>query len=238
MQLWFLMKRAFKQVFRGFSATVTDFGMNFASGIFISIVIQSFTFIGGAPSEACAYAPSIVYFQCIQPQDQLRVASMFICLGSMFSAISIAGNTFGREKVVFWRDSSSGMSVLPYYFAKFIIDFPRVILGATAYFIALIMFFPYSQSWVSFYYVILMMHFYSFAVGYAVSNSVPYAKFALYGIFCSLLWSMVLAGVSPSISNVANYPPVIKWLWDISVSFNIIQSVNNRYLDGWWKHFM
>jgi hypothetical protein len=65
----------------------------------------------------------------------------------MFAAISIAGNTFGREKVVYWRDTSSGMAVLPYYFGKIVIDIPRVILGASCYFIALIMFFPYSQRW-------------------------------------------------------------------------------------------
>lgn len=216
MQLWFLMKRAFKQVYRGFSATATDIAMNFLVGTFISIIIQSFTFVGGAPREACLYAPSFVYFQCTNPQDQLRVASMFICLGSMFAAISIAGNTFGREKVVYWRDTSAGMAVLPYYLSKFLIDFPRVTLGATAYFIALIMFFPYAQSWTSLYSVCLMMHFYSFAVGYAVSNTVPYPKFALYGIFTALMWSMVLAGVTPSIDKVAKYPQSIKWIWDVS----------------------
>ena len=143
---------------------------------------------------------------------------------------------------MYWRDTSAGMSVLPYYFAKFVIDFPRVILGATAYFLALIMFFPYAQSWTSFYSVILMMHFYSFAVGYAVSNTVPYPKFALYCIVFSLLWSMMLTGVSPSIEAV---PSGFKWIWDLSVrfighlilfsSFDIMNSF--RFLDTWWRPF-
>lgn len=99
MQFWYLMKRAFKQVYRGFAATATDLGLNFGAGILISTVISSFTFVGGAPSNSCSYAPTLVYFQCIAPQDQLRVAAMFICLGSMLVASIISGNTFGKEKV-------------------------------------------------------------------------------------------------------------------------------------------
>lgn len=62
-----------------------------------------------------------------------------------------------------------------------------------------------------------MMHFYSFVVGYALSNAVPYQKMALAGTGMALLWSLVLAGVSPTLESVQDYPPALKWLWNVSV---------------------
>ena len=115
MQGWFLMKRAFHQVYRDVNATLTDLAMNFAAGVFISVAIQGFSFVGGSPEKQCLYAPVNIFYLCLLPLDTMREAGMFICLGSMFACIAISGNTFGREKVVYWRDTASGMPVLPYY---------------------------------------------------------------------------------------------------------------------------
>jgi hypothetical protein len=56
MQGWFLMKRAFQQVYRDVNATLTDLAMNFAAGAFISVAIQGFSFVGGSPEKQCLYA--------------------------------------------------------------------------------------------------------------------------------------------------------------------------------------
>ncbi|KAJ3303577.1 hypothetical protein HDV03_003654 [Kappamyces sp. JEL0829] len=217
LQLWFLIKRAFNQVYRDVGATMVDLAMNFAAGIFISIAIQSMGYLGGNPEEICAWAPYNLFYQCKNPTDTLKIAGMFISLGSMFAGISIAGNTFGREKVVYWRDTAAGMPVLPYYLAKVIVDIPRIILGAISYFIALIMFFPYAQSWVNLLGMILMLHFYSFALGYALSTAVTYQKLSLYGVGLSLLWALVLSGVNPSLNDVSEFPSIIAWVWKVSV---------------------
>ncbi len=216
-QLWFLMKRGFNQVYRDVGATLVDLSMNFCAGLFISIAIQNMGFLGGNPEDVCLWAPYNVFYTCKFPVDTLRVAGMFICLGSMFAGISIAGNTFGREKVVYWRDTASGMSVIPYYIGKIIIDIPRIVLGATTYFIALIMFFPYAQSFVNLFFMVLMLHFYSFAVGYALSTAVSYQKLSLYGVGFALLWALVLSGVNPSLSDIKDIPPILSWVWDFSV---------------------
>jgi hypothetical protein len=148
---------------------------------------------------------------------------MFICLGVLFSGISVAGNTFGREKVVYWRDTAAGMPVIPYFFAKVLVDIPRIILGGTMFSVALVMFFPYQQSFVTLYLIVLCLHFYAFAIGYALSNSVPYSKLSLYGTGFSLLWALVLSGVMPALWDVLprppssdGYPAAIRWLWSVS----------------------
>jgi hypothetical protein len=173
----------------------------------------------------CSYAPVNINYTCRTAIDQLREAGMFISLGILFSGISIAGNTFGREKVVYWRNTSAGMSVLPYFFAKLIVDVPRIILGGTMYSVALVIFFPYSQSFVSLYCIILCLHFYAFALGYALFTAVSYSKMSLYGTGFALLWALVLSGVMPPLYDVLPRPPysegfpyVLRWLWDVSAT--------------------
>jgi hypothetical protein len=148
---------------------------------------------------------------------------MFICLGVLFSGISVAGNTFGKEKVVFWRDTASGMPVLPYFIGKITVDIPRIILGGTMYSIALVMFFPYAQPFFTLYLVVICLHFYAFALGYALSTAVAYSNMSLYGTGFSLLWALVLSGVMPSLYDVIprlpwseGFPSAIRWLWSFS----------------------
>jgi energy-coupling factor transporter ATP-binding protein EcfA2 len=224
-QTYYLMKRAFNQVYRNFSSTLVDLALNFTSGTFISIAVQNFGFIGAERIEMCLIGSVNMISRCRNPQDTLREAGMFICLGALFSGISIAGNTFGREKVVYWRDSASGMSVIPYFIAKFLVDIPRIVLGSTVYCFALVMFFKYSQSFITLYWIVLCLHFYAFALGYALSTAVSYSNYSIYGTGFSLLWSLALSGVIPSLDSVfpetienTGYPQAISWLWNFSGS--------------------
>jgi ABC-type multidrug transport system ATPase subunit len=225
MQVWFLMKRAYHQVYRNFSTSLVDLAMSFAAGMFISIAVQNFGFIGAEREEMCLIGSVNMISRCRNPQDTLREAGMFICLGALFAGISIAGNTFGREKVVYWRDTSVGMSVIPYFFAKIIVDIPRVVLGSTVYSFALVMFFKYSQSFVSIYWIVFCLYFYAFALGYALSTAVPYQKFAIYGVGFSLLWALAMSGVIPALKDIfpetsedPGYPEAVRWIWNFSGS--------------------
>jgi ABC-type multidrug transport system ATPase subunit len=71
MKGYFLMKRAFHQVFV-IKSILTDLALNFAAGLFISIAIQEFQFIGSNPDPMCAYTPRNLQPVCFQPIDKLR----------------------------------------------------------------------------------------------------------------------------------------------------------------------
>ncbi|KAJ3269984.1 hypothetical protein HDV01_000747 [Terramyces sp. JEL0728] len=226
LQGWFCMKRAVHQVYRNFNATLVDLALNFTAGLFISIAIQKFTYLGASPNEMCTYAPTNVAYQCQATVDTIRQAGMFIALGSLFVGISVAGNTFGYEKVVYWRDTASGMSVIPYYVAKALVDVPRILIGACVYFLSLITFFPYAQKFGFLLSVVICLHFYAFALGYALSTAVPYSKLAVYGTGFSLLWALVLSGVVPDLWDVkTSYPSVVQWFWEISAPRWAIEAI-------------
>jgi hypothetical protein len=72
MKAWFLMRRAAHQVYRTPQATLVDLGLNFTAGLFISIAVQEFGFVGGQPPEVCSFVPSNLQYLCVQPTDRLR----------------------------------------------------------------------------------------------------------------------------------------------------------------------
>ncbi|KAJ2998350.1 hypothetical protein HDV02_004565 [Globomyces sp. JEL0801] len=229
MQTWFLMKRAYHQTYRNPQTVLVDLAMNFSAGIFISIAVQKFNYLGRQPWQQCNWAPINIQWRCFSAVDQIREAGMFVSLGVMFAGLSVSGNTFGREKVVYWRDTASGMSAVPYFLAKVVVDLPRMIIGAMLYSSALTIFFPYAQKFTTIYGVVQGLYFYAFAMGYALSIAVNYAKLAIYGTGMSLLWALVLSGVMPPLEDVygkqeqngtrvpgTGYPEAVSWLWNVS----------------------
>nr|KAJ3408247.1 hypothetical protein HK105_003233 [Polyrhizophydium stewartii] len=236
MQIWLLMKRAFLQVFKTPQSVIVDMMLHFSAGIFISVAVQNFGFLGALPGSICATAPANLQWQCSRPEDHLKEAGMFVALGSLFAGISVGTNTFGREKVVFWRDTASGMNTIPYYLAKFIVDFPRVIIGATMFAIAVVLFFPYKQPFATLYAIIVCLYFNSFAMGYWISTAFPLAKTALIGTGFSLLWALVLSGVLPNLDDVSDFPNAAQWLWKISAARWGIEAFWLRELSAlWWS---
>ncbi|KAI8905545.1 P-loop containing nucleoside triphosphate hydrolase protein [Gorgonomyces haynaldii] len=220
MQFYYLMKRAALQVYKTAGKLMSEMILHFCAGLFISIAVQNFDFLGKNPQEVCSFTSINIVWFCQATVDQLGMAGMFICLGAMFAGISVGANTFGRERVVYWRDAASGMSVIPYFLAKFVVDIPRIVLGSTFYALALALFFPYRQAFVTLYILVVTIYFVSFAMGYWISTAFPLSRAALIGTGFALLWALVLSGVVPKLSEVKDpanpYPGIISWLWDVS----------------------
>ena len=218
MQLWLLMKRAFQQSFRDAQSIIFDLLLHFGCGTFISVATQNFSYLGNFPVEVCVSQARDLQWFCYTPLDKIKEAGMFISLGVLFAGISAGTTTFGREKVVFWRDSASGMSAIPYYFAKFVVDIPRVILAGIVYSVALLLFYPLQGRFVSVLLIVELLYFSAFAMGYFLSILVPPSKTALLGTGFALLWALVLSGVIPTLEDVYSEPVLtaVSFLWDLS----------------------
>ncbi|KAI8897471.1 hypothetical protein BC833DRAFT_593660 [Globomyces pollinis-pini] len=232
-QLWFLMKRAFSQLYRNSEQILINMVLNFASGVFISVAVQKFDYLGASPNELCLMAPWNNRASCFTAFDNIKQAGMFICLGAFFAGISVGTNTFGREKVVFWRDSASGMSAIPYYIAKVTMDIPRIVLGSSMYSMACILVFPYRQNFWNIFLLVVMLYMNAFAIGYWISIVFNQSSAALVGTGMSLLFSVGLSGVvpdldevfgSPANSNIPGvilevkdgYPKQLQYIWSLS----------------------
>ena len=217
LQLWLLVKRASKQVFRNARVMIFDVLLHFGCGVFISIATQNFTYLGSFDPEVCRLQTLSLQWQCYNATDNIRMAGMFVCLGVFFAGISAGTNTFGREKVVFWRDTASGMSAIPYYLGKFIVDIPRVIVAGAAYSAALVLFYPLKGFFVNLLLLVELLYFAAFSMGYFLSIVFSPAKTPLIGTGFALFWSLVLSGVLPDLTDVSKAPlNSFSFLWSIS----------------------
>jgi ABC-2 type transporter len=236
-QLWLLIVRSTQQTFGNPRGLIADIIINFLTGYCIALSNQNFDYLGANPPEVCLLAPWNLKGQCLRPIDYLREAGLFLSLGTLFSGISAGLITFGRERVVFWRDTASGMNTLPYYVAKNLVDIPRIVLGATSFTLSFIVFYRFRQDFFSLYALILVMYFVAFGMGYWISIIVPPQKSNIVAVAFALLWALVLSGVFPSLDKIyavdSVYPVFLRWLWGISaprwaIEYFWIREVNAR----------
>ncbi|CAJ0768934.1 9072_t:CDS:2, partial [Entrophospora sp. SA101] len=127
--------------YRNKTRFVIDELLSFVPGAFLSAAVSNFTYIGAPSQELCLVMPFVMLPNCLSLSDSLQDITIYMILGLTFCVIygnilkkifnqlkSLgSGSTFGYEKVVYWRDISSGMSAIPYFSTKVIADIPRLI---------------------------------------------------------------------------------------------------------------
>ncbi|KAJ3217020.1 hypothetical protein HK099_005623 [Clydaea vesicula] len=226
-QFWLLTKRSFLQIFRSSKSFIIDQLLHFCVGLFISIAIQHFEFVGRFPDSICVAVPMNLMGACAFSVDELRQSGMFISLGVLFAGISVGTQTFGNEKNVYFRDTSSGMSTIAYYLGKFILDVPRMLLAGVVYSMALTVFWPYKQSFYLLLLIVELLYFVAFPMGYFISWTVKKSSVPLAGVGFALLWAIVLNGITPSLTDLSKSTiakSYFYWLWIISAPRQAIEA--------------
>ncbi|GBC06719.1 hypothetical protein RclHR1_00700018 [Rhizophagus clarus] len=213
-----LFKRACLQLYRNRTQFLLDQLLHLGCGAFISLAVSNFTYIGKAPIELCSITPVVISPACLMAKDTLQQVGTFMALGVTFAGISAGGSTFGYEKVVYWRDTAAGMRTIPYFFAKFIADIPRLVIAAAMFTCSFILFYPYRALIVELYLIILLAYLAAWTMGYFLSAIVTKEKLGLIGTGFALGWGLVLSGANPKLDEVVTNDSFmyLRWLWSIS----------------------
>ncbi|KAF9116038.1 hypothetical protein BGX27_005271 [Mortierella sp. AM989] len=199
-----------------------DQALHLSCGLCVSFASKDMLYIPRQPAEICALAPPSIQLSCATPIDDIRYVGMFMALGVFFAGINVGACTFGDEKgkfsSVFWRDTSAGMPTLPYYFAKVLADFPRMIVASCMYTGAFIFFFAYQEKLSTLLLLVFLLYINAFSMGYFVSTVVNRSMFGLAGTGMSLTWALVLSGTAPRLYQVMTSSgySYVRWIWDIS----------------------
>lgn len=199
---WLCLKRAVSQVLLSPVKFLVDLLLHLGSGAFISIASQQMDYLGRQPDEVCQVTPVFLRWACENPRDFLREVGLFMSLGVLFAGISVGTNTFGNERVVFWRDTSAGMPTLPYFLAKFVVDIPRIILAAFMFTLAFILQWNYRGTIFLIYAIVLLLYLSAFTMGYFLSTICKRESASLVGTAFALAWALVFSGVIPSLKEV------------------------------------
>jgi hypothetical protein len=133
--------------------------LHFIIGIFMSASVRSTVFIAKLPDEICAAVPLALFRYCSEATDQLPLAGVFISLGAFFSGIAAGITTFGgRERRVFWRETSCGLSTTSYFIGKFAFDLFRIAVSSFLYTCGLAVIFAYTQRFAELYLLMFLAY--------------------------------------------------------------------------------
>ena len=227
--------RALKQNYSGLLSFLIDQSVHFCAGFFISLSISGSDYYGLLPPMACSTTPILLRSMCVYPYDQLGIAGSFVCLGILFVGIMAGGQTFGRERVVFWRETAAGMATIPYFFAKVFADVPKIVISACVYSLAVYLSVVIRTDFKTLFLLNIQLYFAAFtmgtslysllleaySIGYFVSVILDKKNVAIAATGLSLLWSVALSGAfTPTIGEIMSDEKYskINWLWELSPS--------------------
>lgn len=207
-QLRLCVRRSLKQVFTTPYAFVMELMLHLGVGILISVAAENIAYIGPYPDPICSLTPVPFRPDCFLPSsDNYKQIANFMCFGVLFASIAAASATFGNEQVNYWRECAAGLQSIPYFIAKFIANFPRVVGAALFFFIAFDIRFQNTASSNELYLIIFGLYWFGFSIGYVVSQTVSPLYSAMVGVLVALIFSLGLAGVNPSLKEVNDYEP-------------------------------
>jgi cell division protein FtsX len=216
-QFYICTVRAFKQIFNGFGPFVLEMMLHLLCGAVISSAANRLYFVGPFPDPVCAVTLLPFQNDCINPQvtQYVQVAN-FMCFGVIFAAVASASATFGHEQVNYYRESSSGLQSMPYFFGKWLANLPRIIFAALFFWIAFSIKYQNTGRSGDLYLIILFLYWFGFSMGYVTSQLVPYAYCALTGVLIALIFAVALAGANPNMAKVESKPRAQQFFWMIS----------------------
>ncbi|KAG0206264.1 hypothetical protein BGX28_002261 [Mortierella sp. GBA30] len=233
MMFWLCLSRARLQIYRSQRQFLYDQLLHLGCGMFISIAASRFDYLGRQPDLVCAMTPYQLKYTCATPTDHLTEVGVFIALGVCFAGISVGSMTFGNEKLVYWREKSSGLLTLPYYLAKVIADIPRIVLAGIMFSISLIIFFNQRSNYFYLLFIIIILYAVAFAMGYLLSALIPQSRVSLVGTGFTLAWAIVFSGDAPDLADVMSDDAsggykASSWIWVISAPRYAIEAIYLR----------
>ncbi|KAF9424151.1 hypothetical protein BGZ94_008082 [Podila epigama] len=237
MMFWLCLNRARLQIYRNQRQFMYDQLLHLGCGLFISIAASRFDYLGRQHDLVCAMTPFQLKPACVHPTDHLTEVGVFIALGVCFAGISVGSMTFGNEKIVYWREKSSGLLTFPYYLAKVIADIPRIVLAGVMFSLSLIIFFHQRSNYFYLLFIIIMLYAVAFAMGYLLSALVPQNRVALVGTGFTLAWTIVFSGDAPDLADVmaddaSSGYTATRWLWVISAPRYAIEAIYLREIQA------
>lgn len=136
--------------------------------------------------------------------------------GILFAAIASSSATFGSEQVNYWRECSSGLNSGPYFFGRWIANFPRIVMSALFFFFSFSIRFSNTGRALGLYQIILMLYWFGYSLGYVVSQLVPIQHASLLGVVLALIFAVGFAGANPNMNEVREKPAAVRWVWSLS----------------------
>ena len=128
---WYMcVKRASVQQLRSIPSILLDLLLVWIGGLIIALSFRDKSYVGPMPNQMQNLCPESMRALCSVPlHDPLVSIAMMINLALSMTGAMSALRCFGRERLVFNKESESGLSTIGYFLAKDIAMIPTTILS-------------------------------------------------------------------------------------------------------------
>ena len=124
-----------------------------------------------------------------------------IMIFGILSTIS-ALSSFGSQKLIFWRESSYGISISAFWCSRMVVDFFFIFIQTLVWSSILYGYITPSYSTYAFFSMWLGQAFANSGVGYVLSTIIPSRNLTLYAAMVTALGGLFLSGVSDGLKYI------------------------------------
>lgn len=208
LQLWFFFVRSLVQQKRSWTSILTDVILVVTSAVTFGIVFIDSHYIGPPSNAVCELLPvSGLVQRCELPiDDPFPQIALMTTIGLALPAAMAALRVFGRERVVFWRESSVGANTASYYLGKELGFLPSSVILPLIYAAVFYNFTVPRMNFGLLYAIYLATWFASTGLALLVSILVPPALATISTVVVVFGMSM-FSGVRPTLPELAKMLP-------------------------------
>jgi len=132
-QFWLFLKRALLQYRRKYNVVIFDTLLWLLSSAAVGLANRNLTYIGPIDQQEQQMCPDIIKEICKQARlDEVFGSNSAVLIFCILATVS-GFRAFLKEKLMFYRQSSWGLSTTAYFFGKDLTHFTYIILGPFVY---------------------------------------------------------------------------------------------------------
>jgi ABC-type multidrug transport system ATPase subunit len=219
-QFFLFLYRGLLQQYHNPVALLTDVLLVvFASTIFGLVFSKSF-FIGPPPAEWCEEWPNFAARtpECYRPlNDPIPLIGLMTSIGLSLPAAMAGLRVFGPERVVYWREASSGINTIAYFLGKDVAHIPSLIILPMLFTLVFISIrFVMGASFGQIYTIYLLLWWGSTGLSYIISVTFAPNLATLASVVFAFSMAM-FAGLVPSLKDFETTFKYLVWLPYISM---------------------
>ncbi|KAL6078973.1 ABC drug exporter AtrF [Balamuthia mandrillaris] len=203
-QLWGFMGRSFLQQKRDLKGFFLNNFLVILSAFLLGFSFRDNPYVGPVrPSEAES-CPSFIRAACLLPQaDTISSQSMLTCLAIGLTAVATSLGVFGNERLVFWRESSSGMSETAYFIGKNLAGFFSITLPPLLYMAIFYWLTTPDVPFEKWYGVLVCVQFVCVGMAYLISILIKPERSLIVGVVVVFV-CIIISGYNPRLSTIKN----------------------------------
>jgi len=212
LQFYMCLKRALIQQMRSIPQLLTDLFLVMLGALIIANSFKDRYFVGPVAKQLSDMCPSQIRFLCEVPlSDPIRpIVTMILLAIGLVGAMS-GLRTFGKEQIIFKKESESGLNTFAYFIAKDISSLPSVILAPIVFSTVLCTLQQPRAPFYEYWYSLTLIYWVAFGLGYIVSLTFN-SQIAQLAAVVIVIMHNTMNGISPT------YPEVKKMAFPLNVS--------------------